>query len=255
LQEAAELLFELGSEDRLKVLMELSRAPMKLSVLAQNLSTTIQEATRQCGRLENAALVQKQPDGKYGLTTLGRISLALLPSFALLRQEKEYFASHDVTTLPLEFIERMGELLKHERIDHIDDALKFQQRVVKESEKFVWFMSDQPVGHSFHPEHAHFSPQTNLRIILPKTVDTDIFRSAKNLMGPRFQVGLLDEVKLVLAMNEKMSAIGLPTFDGRIDYGRGLSGESEPFMAWCSDLFSHYWKNATKKYPEENPSE
>jgi predicted transcriptional regulator len=255
LQEAAELLFELGSEDRLKVLMEVSKEPMKLSLVAQNLSSTIQEAARQCGRLEEAGLLEKHPDGKYGLTTLGKVSLTLLPAFVLLHEEREYFASHDASSLPSEFVERIGELLDHKRVDHIDDALKFQQRVVKESERFAWFMSDQPVGHSMHPEHTHFSLQTHLRIILPKTVDTDVFRSARNTMGSRLQIGLLDDVKIVVAMNEKIAAMGLPTFDRRIDYSRGLSGDTPTFHGWCADLFSYYWEKAVKKYPEENDSD
>jgi predicted transcriptional regulator len=250
-QDAAEFLFELGSEDRLGILTEVSKHPMKLSLLARNLSTTIQEVSRQCGRLEEAGLIGRDSNGEYRLSTVGRISLSLLPSFVLLHEEKDYFSTHDTSSLPLSFVERLGELLKHDRINHIDDALKFQQRVVKESEQFVWFMSDQPVGHSLRPDHSHFSQQTELRAILPKTVDTEVFHDAKNAMGSRFKVGLVDDVKIVLALNEKMAGLGLPTLDGRIDYSRGLSGDNPSFQGWCRDLFSYYWERSVNKYPEE----
>ena len=247
--EAAELLFELGSEDRLRILGALNSGSMKLSQLAQSLSSTIQEVSRQCGRLEEAGLIERHPDGKYGPTAVGKVALSLLPSFRLLHDERDYFKTHDSSSLPRMFIERIGELMEHKRLDHIDDALKFQQRVVKESGQFVWFMSDQPVGHSMHADHSHFSPDTTLRIILPETVDTEVFRSARNAMGSRFEIGFVESVKTVIAMNEKIAAVALPTLDGRPDYSRGFVGDDTSFHGWCRDLFCYYWDKSVKKYP------
>jgi predicted transcriptional regulator len=250
-EEAADLLSELGSEDRLKILEEIHKEPLKTSQIALKLSSSIQEASRQCGRLEDVGLIERHADGKFVLTSLGKITISLAPAFALLGEEREYFNSHDPTYLPSSFLQRISELSSHSRINHIDDALKFQQRVVKESEKFVWFMSDQPVGHSFRESHSHFPPGVSLRLILPKGADTDVFRDAKNFMGERFEIGLVEDMRLVLAMNEKMAAFGLPTLDGRPDYSRGLVGDSAPFHGWCCDLFSHYWEASIKKYPRE----
>jgi predicted transcriptional regulator len=244
--EVAELLAELGSEDRLGILTEIGKKPMKLSQVAEKMSSTIQEVSRQCGRLERATLIEKYSDGNYGLTSVGKITLSLLPSFILLHKERDYFRSHDASSIPLAFVERLGDLLEHKRVDHIDDALRFQEKVVKESEHFVWFMSDQPVGHSLRESHSHFSPQTSLRMILPKGVDTEVFRDARSVMGSRFEVGMVGEVKVVIAMNEKMAAVGLPALDGRIDYTRGLLGDTPSFHGWCRDLFSYYWEKAGK---------
>lgn len=255
LPEAAELLFELGSEDRLRILSELLKEPLKLSRIAKSLASTIQETSRQCQRLEEAGLIEKHSDGRFGLTPVGRISESLLPAFALLESERGYFTSHDASTLPATFVERLGELSDYKRLDHVDESLRFQQRVVKESESFVWFMSDQPIGHSLHADHSHFSKNTTLRMILPKSVDTEIFRAAKSQMGPRFEIGLVDDVRIALAMNERIAAIVLPTLDGRIDYGQGFCGDSQNFHQWCSDLFRYYWEKSVKKYPEKANSE
>ena len=65
---------------------------------------------------------------------MGKVVLSLTPSFTLLSKDKEYFKSHDASALPLPFIERMGEVLEHKEINHINETLDFQQRVVKESE-------------------------------------------------------------------------------------------------------------------------
>ncbi len=214
------------------------------------LFTTIQEVSRQCTRLEDSGLIERHPDGKFGLTAVGKLALSLLPAFELLQKEREYFAAHDTTSLPPQFIERIGELLDHQRLDHIDDALKFQQSVVKDSTSFVWFMSDQPVGHALRSDHSHFSPNTKLRIILPKTVDTEVFRGARNEMKSRFEVGLVEDVQIVIAMNEKSAGFSLPTLDRRSDYSRGFVGSSPAFHGWCQDLFSYYWEKAVKVYPQ-----
>ncbi len=66
-------------------------------------------------------------------------------------------------------------------------------------------------------------------------------------MGPRFQVGLVDDVRVVIAMNEKIAAVGLPTLEGRIDYTRGLVGDTPIFQRWCHDLFSYHWERSVKK--------
>ena len=248
MHKAAALLFELGSEGRLRILSSLNDQSMKLSQLAKRHSSTIQEVSRQCKRLEEGGLIERRQDGKFALTPVGNVTLSLLPSFSLLRDESEYFSTHDMSSLPIAFVERMGELVEHRRLDHIDDVLQFQHDVVKESERFVWFMSDQPVGHSLRADHSHFSHDTTLRVILPSRVDMAAFKSAKIAMGSRFEVGLLGNVNLVIAMNEKTAAFGLPTLDGRPDYSRGFVGDTQGFLGWCQDLFSYYWEKSVKRY-------
>lgn len=245
---AAELLFELGSEDRLKIVKELAKEPMKASQLAVKLSSSIQEASRQCERLEDVSLIKRHVDGKFALTSLGRISTNLVPAFALLNKEREYFIAHDPASVPRVFLERISELYEHSHINHIDDALKYQQRVISEAESFVCFMSDQPVGHSLRESHSHFSPKVTLKIILPASADTEVFRAAKSSMGSRLEIGLVNDMKLVLTMNERMAGFSLPTLDGRPDYSRGFTGDSPSFRGWCRDLFLYYWEKSIKKY-------
>jgi len=68
-------------------------------------------------------------------------------------------------------------------------------------------------------------------------------------MGERLEIGLVSEVKVVLAMNEKSAGFGLPALDGRPDYSRGFVSDSPNFRRWCGDLYSHYWAGAEKIYP------
>jgi len=81
-----------------------------LSQLTAKLSATPQETSKHLMRLRNAKLIEKDSDGFFGLTAFGKIILNLVPSIKFLTQNREYFLSHDISSLPLEFIERLGEL-------------------------------------------------------------------------------------------------------------------------------------------------
>ena len=107
----AELLFVLASIDRLTLLSEIAiEKKLKLSHLTTKLSATSQETSKHLMRLRNAKLIEKDPDGFFGSTPFGKIILNIIPSITFLTQNREYFFSHDISSLPLEFIERLGEL-------------------------------------------------------------------------------------------------------------------------------------------------
>ncbi len=246
LESVAGLLFQLASADRLLILTEIEKSPMRLSEIAHKLSVTPQETSRHIAHLVESKLIERDSEGNYRATPFGKDLLSLVPSIAFLREEREYFLSHDLSSLPVGFVARLGELHDHKRLTHINDALMFQERVVRESKRFVWFMSDQPVGHALREDHSHFPEKTSLRLILPRHVDTGVFDDARKNMGSRFELGVVDDVRIVVAMNEKTAGIGFPTLDGRIDYTQGLSGGGPNFLGWCHDLFSYYWEESTK---------
>ena len=59
------LYFELASESRLSILIELSKREGKMREIARKLELTTTEAFRQLQRLNDALLVQKTPQGTY----------------------------------------------------------------------------------------------------------------------------------------------------------------------------------------------
>ena len=65
------LYFELASESRLSILQELSKQDGKMREIARKLELTTTEAFRQLQRLNDALLVQKNPEGAYALRSMG----------------------------------------------------------------------------------------------------------------------------------------------------------------------------------------
>jgi predicted transcriptional regulator len=82
-------------------------------------------------RLRNAKLIEKDSDGFFTLATLGKIIVNLLPSIRFLTQNRDYFLSHDISSLPLDFIERLGELQEGQYAEKVGSILAYIQQVVQ----------------------------------------------------------------------------------------------------------------------------
>ena len=112
--EIVKLLFDISSSDRLTLLFAVRKENLRLTQLAEKISATIQETSRHLGRLTDAKLIEKNSDSSYTVTSYGRLVLILLSSYNFLSKNKDYFLSHDISFLPQEFIERIGELSLYE---------------------------------------------------------------------------------------------------------------------------------------------
>ncbi len=106
------LFFVLASDSRLNILRELQAGNLKMQDIARRLDLTATEAFRQLERLSAALLVQRQPDGTYALTQYSKLELHLSSSMEFVLRHKQYFLTHDVWRLPLQFVNRIGELSK-----------------------------------------------------------------------------------------------------------------------------------------------
>jgi DNA-binding MarR family transcriptional regulator len=69
---ASDLFMELASELRCSILVSLGKKPAKLSSLARELDTTVQDVHRNVSRLAEAGLVRRD-DSLFRLTEYGRI--------------------------------------------------------------------------------------------------------------------------------------------------------------------------------------
>jgi predicted transcriptional regulator len=144
LESLAELLFVLASTDRLQVLSYLrGEKGYRLSDIAQRLDSSMQEASKHVARLRDQNFIEKNlSSGYYALTTLGKLVTKLLPSIEFLSENKDYLLTHNISSLPEEFIERIGELQEHQYNAKVGLVLSFTHQVLRGANKFVWLMSD-----------------------------------------------------------------------------------------------------------------
>ncbi len=234
-----DLLFELSSEERMSILDKLKDKPMKLSHMATKLRITVAEASRHLQRLSETALLRKDADGLYRVTSYGRLALALLPGFNFISNNRNYFLEHDVFVLPNEFIDRIGVLSKCSlRVDPITN-IAYEESMFNEAQTFCWALAEQ----------VHWSGPP---IISKKVKEGVQFRSIlpENIVPPSgykpaegVERRLLEKVDAIIIVTDKEALFGLPYLNGKMDYS-WFNGTEPEFLKWCSDLHSYYWQKA-----------
>lgn len=249
MESLAELLFVLASTDRLQVLSCLKEEKeYRLGDIAQRLDSSIQEASKHVARLREQNLVEKDPsNGYYALTTLGKLVIKLLSSIEFLSQNKEYLLTHNISSLPEEFIERIGELQEHQYNAKVGLVLSFTHQVIREADKFVWLMSDHSLIDVFDIERDKDRSLT-WRIILPtgSKIDWQNLRSYAKDVHSRIEIGFSHEIIAGMALNEKIAGLLLPDLRGSLDFNSGFISSNLSFCKWCQDLYNYIWSESEK---------
>ena len=254
MEQLAELLFLLASIDRLMLLLEIRREKRRLTHLATNLSATPQETSKHLKRLRDAKLIEKDSDGFFNLTVLGNIILNMLPPLKFVFQNRNYFLSHDISSLPLEFIERLGELQQFEYDEKVGFVLAYTQRVVHDAEEYIWLMADHPLGGEEYVggKKLEISSHVTWKVIVPvgSNVDWTRLRSSVGDHKDRIEYALIEDpndIHAGIALNEKIAGLTFPDMTGRLDFNSGFRSGDHLFHKWCHDLFVFHWNKARKK--------
>jgi predicted transcriptional regulator len=257
LEHLAELLFIIASIDRLTLLSEIAIEKRRLSQLTTKLSATPQETSKHLTRLRNAKLVEKDSDGFFGLTAFGKIILNLLPSIKFLTQNREYFLSHDISSLPQEFIERIGELQGGQYGEKVGSILAHTQQVVQDAEEYIWLMADHPLGGQEYVTGSgklESSHTVTWRIIIPaagRSIDWTRLRASAGTHKGRIEYHMMEDpndIKAGIALNEKIAGLTFPDIMGKkLDFNSGFRSIDPMFRKWCQDLFEFHWNKAEKK--------
>lgn len=243
--EVSDVLFDFISPDRLTLLSELRDRKQRLTALSKLSNQTVQECSRDLDRLVESGFIRKDSEGLFEITPFGRAMQSLIPGFRFLIREREYFLSHDLSFLPQEFIERIGELSSGERVSHISLVLEHIKRVVSQGREYVWLISDRlfprwpGIGTSFS------SKETPVKLIAQQTIDRKIMLEYKSAL-PRTEIGLLKEVRIAMAISETVAGVCFPDVHGKIDFGAGFAGSDPVFRGWCINLFEHYWSKSRR---------
>ena len=243
--ETGKLLLLLASADRRGLLSALEAERLRASELASKLSLTAQETARQLVRLQEASLVERDARARFGLTGLGRSALRLLPAFDFLAHRNEYLRSHDVTSLPSEFLARIGELGQGERGDTLGAVLEHFEEVVDGARDHVWLMADQVLLQDLVTERVLAGDGVSWRIVMPEAIALrERFRHVPREFQGKIELGFAKEVHVGMALNEKVAGVVFPDLAGQLDFGRGLRGGDTGFHGWCPDLFQWHWNRA-----------
>jgi predicted transcriptional regulator len=255
MERLAELLFTLASVDRLTLLSEITVEKCRLSQLTAKLSATSQETSKHLMRLRNAKLIEKDSDGFFGLTSFGKIIVNLVPSIRFLTQNREYFLSHDISSLPVEFIERLGELQEGQYADKVGYVLAHTQQVVQGAEEYIWLMADHRLGDQEYVTKSgklENSGTVTWRVIVPagSSINWAEVRRTVGTHKGRIEYHLIEDpnyIKAGMALNEKIAGVTFPDITGKLDFNSGFRSDKPLFRKWCQDLFEIYWNKKGRR--------
>ena len=255
MEHVAEHLFILASIDRLTLLSEIAVEKRRLSQLTTKLSATPQETSKHLTRLRDAKLIEKDSDGFFSLTAFGKIIVNLIPSFRFLTQNKEYFLSHDISSLPLEFMERLGELQEGEHSDNVGSVISHLQQVVQGAEEYIWLMADHRLGNQEYVTKSgklESNSRITWKVILPASSNIN-WAEARRTAGihkDRIEYHLIEDPTDIIAgiaMNEKIAGVTFPGAMGKLDFNGGFRSSNPLFRKWCQDLFVIHWNKKGKR--------
>jgi predicted transcriptional regulator len=241
--------------DRLALLSEIAIEKRRLSQLTAKLSATSQETSKHLTRIRDAKLIEKDSDGFFSLTAFGRIIMNLLPSIRYLTQNREYFLSHDISSLPIEFIERLGELQEGQYADRVGSVLAHTQQVVQGAEEYIWLMADHRLGDQEYVTKSgklESSSSLTWRVIVPagSSIDWAEIRRTVGIHKGRIEYHLIEDpndIKAGMALNEKIAGVAFPDAMGKVDFNGGFRSSNPIFRKWCQDLFVFHWNKKGKR--------
>lgn len=238
-----ELLFELASSERLRIMLLVDKQELKLSHISKKLDMTVTEASRHLQRLSEARLLEKDVEGLYKLTPFGQLTLSLIPSFDFISMYRDYFATHTLSRLPYEFIGRMGDLANCAFSDDVMVAFHSVESLIEEAKEYVWILSNQVLMSTMPLLEQAVKRGVKFQLIVPEDmVPPPGFKPLPEI--PKLiERRILSRVDLIIAMSERQARLSFPTRDDKMDY-IGFGSTDERGHKWCMDLFRHYWEEA-----------
>jgi predicted transcriptional regulator len=233
------LFFELASESRLSILRELQKENLKMQEIARRLDVTATEAFRQLERLSAALLVQRQPDGAFAIAEFGKLVLQLSSSLEFVSKYKDYFSAHDLMRLPIQFVNRLGELAQASLVMDTVESLNKGERAFMEAKEYGWGIAEGTVPENMGPVMGGLMQKgVKLRFLLPENrlqADAGSPVVVKNL-----EMRTLTDLPALVVLTEKEGGVCFRQVGGKVDYA-GFFGKDLTFLNWVRDLFLYYW--------------
>jgi predicted transcriptional regulator len=256
MERLCDLNFELSNEDRLVMLYRLEEDSMNVTTLARELDITTQECSRHITRLSEARLVEKDPEGIYGLTQYGRLLLKMIPGQAFIAENREYFNTHTLEKLPSELVCRIGELHGSRLTQDVTVTFGLVESLFKNAEEQICMIHDR-----YLLNILSWGTEAVKRGVKIKSLDTPPKEPDRSLDHGRpayiseddedfFIVAWLDgkletrnsdAVDVFLYFSEKEAVVAFPLSDGTFDY-LGFSSEDQAALGYCRDLFGFYFE-------------
>jgi predicted transcriptional regulator len=249
----SDLFMELASHARFLILMSLSRTPARMSSLAREFDTTVQEVYRNLNRMIKAELVRRH-EGIFYITEYGRMVLNQISYFVFLKRYSAFLESHSLieSGIPSKFLHRIGSLGNCRIVNSETAVFQHLKKLESSADHTLKVMVAQgwPEEGQIFIEKAGAGVSIFLIVghntIIPKNVTERIGPSIEKLTSQGlFSRGMLEKVgAAVYIADNKQAALMFSGEKGEVDMSILLSSDDPLFCEWCSDLFDYFWQHS-----------
>lgn len=249
---AADLFTELASDLRCSILMSLSDKPAKLSSLAREFDTTVQDVHRNANRLMEAGLVRKNEDGAMHLTEYGRLVVRQVPYFTFMKKHAKFFAEHTLNDIPEKFVQRIGSLQDCELVRSVAAVMEKLKKLESRTQKQLRVMVSQAWAEEgriiieLSMQGVQILTIAGRNTIFPKEIVESVVKTIDKIPANqrKIEAKMVEKVHVALYIADENAAVMFPNKEGEIDMNALFIGNEPAFHEWCIDLFDHYWSRA-----------
>ena len=158
----------------------------------------------------------------------------------------KFLSTHDLSPIPAEFLQRIGELSKVKIVERKGTMFWFHaiEQSFSKAKEYIYAMSNEHLMSALQIIQERVEAGAEYRIIIPW--DYHPPSSYKPIKGSKVSYRTLPEVKLALALTEKDCGAAFLDMTGKFDYS-SIIGEidaSPTVHKWIKDLFEYYWEKA-----------
>jgi len=246
-----EFLIEFTNKGRYQIFKSLYIGNKKHSDLEKELSILGPEISRNLKRLLKKDLIKKTMDARYEITETGKIFYHALDVLGFTIKYKDFFNSHEISSIPIDLYFQLG-ILKDIRSNNITmENVQSWSDLVKNSENFVFAISDQFQDSILPIIERKMGHQTiDMKVLISEHILSESVDVGKKLENRHAfydklnvfeNVRIIKEPKLSLIASDKGSILFFSK-EGIIDYSYCLLGEQIAFINWTVNLFEWYWK-------------
>lgn len=248
-------MLEISSEQRLNIIRRLNVEKSNLSNMARQLDATVAEVHRNFGRLQKVGFVKKDAGGNYELTLYGKIVCIQIPMFSFMIKNRKYFEVHDLTVLPVKYIQRIGALSDSKVITGCVKVMEEWENIYKNAKEYICnILIEIPYNENLLKIlESKLENKVKILSIFSETVIVSKerqellskFNFSKFVKNGTLEKKMIKIIKIAMVLNENEAGISFPTNEGEPDMSKMLYSTEKSFHEWCLDFFNECWKNST----------
>ena len=242
LEEIENFFTEMSNESRINILFLLYQEKLNLTQISQKLGQSLPEISRNLSRLRKKKFVRKDSNGYYHLSSFGSAILCLLPGFAFLIKNKDYFLNHSVISVPSELFCRIGELMNSSRVNGFFNVIDLIETCLLKAEKKIFVMGEQILLKDAQQIEEKANVGVEFSCLFPEdyVLPIKFRRSCINQISKsgRYQ----NEINIFILLTEKETIIAFPDNSNKIDYNDVIYGKDRLSLKWCEDLANYFLK-------------